>query len=262
MGIKDQGGQALDPENDARSNRGYWDGYSDEYQRLHGSQLLSRPLAWGTWSISEGQLRVLGDVSGKDILEVGCGAAQWSISLVKLGARPVGLDNSGRQLRHARELLSRVRVRFPLVQGSAERVPFRGGCFDIVFSDHGGFSFGDPARTIPEAARLLRPGGLLAFNMATPLHALCWSDGSEKVESRLQRPYFGMRRFQYADGLVEYQLQYGEWIRLFRRNGLRVEDLVELQAPADGTTTYLDYVPKEWARRWPAEHIWKTRKEG
>jgi hypothetical protein len=39
-----------------------------------------------------------------------------------------------------------------------------------------------------------------------------------------------------------------------------VEDLIELQAPADVQTTFSDFVPAAWARRWPAEHIWKLKK--
>jgi hypothetical protein len=60
---------------------------------------------------------------------------------------------------------------------------------------------------------------------------------------------------------VFYQLGYGDWIRLFRSNGFEVEDLIELRAPDTGTTTYSDYVPGDWARKWPAEHIWKVRKK-
>ena len=72
-------------------NQASWDADSDAYQARHGEQLAeSTGLAWGTYQIPEPELRVLGDVAGKDILELGCGAAQWSIGLAKLGARPVG----------------------------------------------------------------------------------------------------------------------------------------------------------------------------
>src|SRR6202011_4439836 len=111
---------------------------------------------------------VLGEVRGKDVLELGCGAAQWSIALALLGARCVGLDNSERQLAHARRLMSEAGVTFPLVHASAEDVPLPAASFDVVFCDHGAMSFADPERTVPEAARLLRPGGLFAFNAESP----------------------------------------------------------------------------------------------
>jgi ubiquinone/menaquinone biosynthesis C-methylase UbiE len=210
------------------------------------------------WSVPERDLQVLGDVRDKDVLELGCGAAQWSILLARRGARPVGLDVSERQLAHAARLMVAAGVRFPLVLADAEDLPLADRSFDVVFCDHGATSFTDPERTIPEAARVLRPGGLLAFNMASPLSFACWDDRGERLRPALVADYFGMRRWENAEH-VEYQLTYGEWIRLFRRCGLVVEDLVELRPPEGATTTY-DLAPLQWARRWPAENIWKARK--
>ena len=75
---------------DAAANRVYWDSWSDEYQQRHAPTL--RGAAWGVWQIPESELRVLGDVAGADVLEYGCGAAQWSIALARQGARITGLD--------------------------------------------------------------------------------------------------------------------------------------------------------------------------
>jgi len=128
----------------SEQNRAFWDSWSDEYQELHASQLNGDEPVWGTWSTPEAELGVLGDVSGKDVLELGCGAAQWSIQLVQRGACVVGLDNSGRQLEHARRLMSEAGVDFPLVHAPAESVPLDDESFDVVFCDHGGFSWADP----------------------------------------------------------------------------------------------------------------------
>jgi SAM-dependent methyltransferase len=212
------------------------------------------------WQIPEAELEVLGDVAGKDVLEFGCGAAQWSISLAKLGARPVGLDLSPRQLEHARQAIAEAGVEFPLIEASAEDVPLDDASFDIVFCDHGAFNFADPMRLVPECARLLRPGGLLAFSMVTPVLDIFWDNERETVGDKPLNNYFEHRRIE-DDESVDFQLPYGEWIRLFRANGLAVEDLIELRPPPDATTSY-DLVSVEWARRLPAEHIWKVRKAG
>jgi SAM-dependent methyltransferase len=203
-------------------------------------------------------LNVLGDVAGLDVLELGCGAAQWSISLAGLGARPVGLDLSTRQLEHARRAMADAGVEFPLIEASAEDVPLEDASFDVVFCDHGAFNFADPRRLVPEAARVLRPGGLLAFSMATPILDIFWNTEREGVDERPRNDYFELRRFEDEEG-VNFQLPYGEWIRLFRANDLAIEDLIELQPAPDATTSY-DLVTLEWARRLPAEHIWKVRK--
>ena len=156
-------GPTIDPAtltDHAVRNRAMWDNYSEEYQAAHGDDLAaSGGYAWGTTQIPESELRVLGDVAGCDILEFGCGAAQWSIALARLGARPVGLDLSERQLQHARRLMAEAGVEFPLVHASAEAVPLLDASFDVVFCDHGAMTFADPYRTVPEVARLLRPGG-------------------------------------------------------------------------------------------------------
>ena len=244
-----------------RRNRANWNREADDYQREHGSQLnrFDRP-TWGVWGIAESELDILGDVAGRDVLEFGCGGGQWSIALVRRGARAVGLDLSIRQLAHARRLAGEASERVPFVNANAERAPFPDASFDVVFCDHGAMTFADPYLTVPEVARLLRPGGVFAFNIASPLIWLCWGDGDEPPGAELVRSYFGLRRETWET--VEFQLPFGEWIRLFRSNGFEVLDLVELRPPARPRTTSPDFAPLGWARRWPGENIWKLRKRG
>lgn len=245
---------------DAARNRASWDAFSDEYQAKHGGQLAeSGGRAWGTSQIQEAELQVLGDVAGKDILELGCGAAQWSIALARAGARPVGLDLSARQLEHARRLMAEAGVDFALLNASAEAVPLGDHSFDIVFCDHGAMTFADPYRTVPEVSRLLRPGGLFAFSHHSPIETICWPLEAARVGDRLVLDYFGMHRIDDGED-VSYQLPYGEWIRLFRANGFVVEDLIEPRPRPGATSTYRDADELAWARRWPAESIWRLRR--
>lgn len=248
------------PPSHVRRNRAFWDADADAYQERHGGALAGGATAWGVWRIPEAELGVLGDVRGRDVLELGCGAAQWTAALAQAGARAVGLDVSGAQLAHARAAAGGPPL--ALVQADAERVPFADASFDVVFGDHGAMSFCDPRRTVPEVARVLRPGGTLAFCSATALHALTW-DRARQVQSEcLHADWFGMGRFDWGGGTVDFHLGYGEWIRLFRRHGLEVEDLVELRAPPRrrARTTFDEFVPHAWARRWPAEEIWRLRR--
>ena len=244
-----------------RINRAGWDAYSAEYERQHGGQLAAAPLAWGVWSIPEARLNVLGEVGGLRILELGCGAARWSAALAAKGAFSVGLDLSESQLRAARRVTAREKVGVPLVQASAENLPLADGCMDLIFCDHGAMTFADPYRTIPEATRVLRPGGRLAFNLSSVLHDLCFDPATETVTSSLRRGLAEIREQRWDDE-VTFQLSVGEWTRLFRANGLEIEDLIELAPDEGATTTYASFVPLEWARRWPAENIWKVRKPG
>lgn len=243
----------------AAGNRAYWDGESDAYQARHGTQ-ISSGMAWGVWQIPESELNVLGEVRDRDVLELGCGAAQWSIALARLGARPVGLDLSSRQLEHARRAVDEAGVEVTLIEANAEDVPLGDESVDLIFCDHGAFNFADPRLLMPQAARLLRPGGLLAFSMPSPLLDLFWDEQADQLGERLRNDYFELSGFTSADdGTTDFQLPYGEWIRLFRQSGLIVEDLIEIRAPEGAESSY-DLVPLEWARRWPAENIWKASK--
>jgi SAM-dependent methyltransferase len=149
-------------------------------------------------------------------------------------------------------------VDLPLLCASGESLPFRDASFDLVFCDHGAMSFCDPDRSVPEAARVLRPAGRLVFSKASILQYLCWNERKDRLSRKLHAPYFGSRRYE-SEGTIDFQIPYGDWIRLFSAHGLVVEDLVELRAPADATTTYEGWDPG-WARRWPAEEIWRVRK--
>lgn len=233
-------------------NRRYWDSTSDAYQAQHGSVLTGQALAWGIWRIPESELNVLGDVAGRTVLELGCGAAQWTVGLNRAGARAIGIDLSSRQLRHASLLV-------PLVQGDAENLPFADECFDIVFCDHGATTFAGPERTVAETSRVLKPDGLLAFCMSTPIRDICWDADKDAISAELVTDYFGLSELDDGESIC-YQLPYGAWIRLFRQHSLIVEDLIEIQRPEGASTTYADYAPEAWARRWPAEHIWKLKK--
>ena len=239
-----------------RHNREFWDADADEYQQAHGDALADAPLAWGAYRVPESELQVLGEVAGRDMLELGCGGAQWSIALRELGARVVGLDVSSGQLDHAR----RAAPALALVQASGEQIPFADESFDIVFCDHGALSFCEPEVVVAECARLLRPGGLLAFCCTHALLYLTWDDAKEQQTRKLQLAYAQLGKMELAEGTIDWVLPPGGWIRVLRANGFEVEDLIELCARDGATTTYDDYAPPKWARRWPAEWIWRARR--
>ena len=241
-------------------NRSAWDGYAAEYVRPGRSAWSGEP-RWGIWGIPEAALGVLPDVAGRDTLELGCGTAYVSSWLARRGARMVvGVDLSPRQLETARTLQQEFGLRFPLIRAAAEHVPLRDSSFDLVISEYGAAIWCDPYLWIPEAARLLRPDGELVFLGNSALSLLCTPATEGAVATlALCRDYFGMHRFEWPDDpSVEFHLGYGDWIRLLRANGFEIEDLIELRPPPDAETRY-DHVAFEWARRWPAEEMWKAR---
>lgn len=248
------------------ATRQFWDGLTGaegEFARQaeYGAAMWAGEPNWGDWSVPEAELRLLPDVAGLDTIELGCGTAYFSGWLARAGARPVALDASARQLDLARDLQARHGVEFPLVLADAEQVPYPDASFDLALSEYGASSWCDPERWVPEAARLLRPGGLLVFLAVSPILTLCSSpDGSAPAGDRLLRPYFGLHEVETpAFGTTEFQLPYGQWVRVLRAAGLAVERLEEIRAPA-GATTPWPFVDAAWAHRWPSECVWVSRK--
>jgi SAM-dependent methyltransferase len=241
-------------------NRAVWDAQSAEWVEPGRRAWASEELTWGVWQIPEHKVGVLPEVDGRDVVELGCGTGYWSAWLARRGARVVGLDNSSRQLATARMLQRDHALTFPLVQADAERAPFRDASFDVAISEYGAAIWCDPYRWIPEAARLLRPGGELVFLRFSVLFSLCAPDSDEPAGDRLLRGYFDLHRLEWSDSdAVEFSLGTGRLIRLFRATGFEIVDCVELQAPSDGKTRF-PHLTTAWAHRWPSEEIWRVRK--
>ena len=243
-------------------NRTYWDDQASEFAKWADRAWQGDP-SWGIWHIPEADVGLLTDVSGKAVLEDGCGTAYVSAWIAGLGGTPVGLDNSIVQLDTARRMQERHNRRFPLIHGIAELLPFRDGAFDMVISEYGAAIWSDPYRWIPEAARVLRPGGELTFLGNSALLMLCVPESEDRAQPALLRDHFGMYRFDWPDfddDAIEFHIGHGDRIRLLRDSGFEVVDLIELQAPLDATTNY-DFVDAAWAHRWPSEEIWRARKK-
>ena len=191
---------------------------------------------------------MLPDVDGKDVVELGCGTAYVSAWLARRGARPVGVDITPAQLETARAMQREFGLEFPLIEADAAETGLPDGSADLVVSEYGASIWVDPYRWIPEAARLLRPGGELVFLRNSTLVILCSPDGDVPAGEQLVRPQFGLHRVDWWDG-VEFHLAHGDWIRLLRDNGFEILDLVELQAPESAAShEYYDFVSADWAQ--------------
>ena len=243
-------------------NRAAWDVLAAEYEAPGRRAWVRTEPDWGIWGVPEAQLHVLPEVAGLDTIELGCGTAYVSAWLARMGARPVGIDNSAAQLENARRFQAEFGIDFPLLHGNAESVPYPDASFDLAISEYGACLWADPERWVAEAARLLRPGGRLIFLTNAATLMLCSPDDEDEPASELLlRPYFGWYRFEWpGDESVEFHLNHGDWIRLLRAHDFEIEDLIEIQAPEGAAVQHSPFVTAEWARRWPSEEIWKARK--
>jgi ubiquinone/menaquinone biosynthesis C-methylase UbiE len=220
-------------------------------------------ILWGVFAIPEEQVGALPDVNGLDVVELGCGTAYFGSWLARRGARVTGVDPTPAQLATARRMMKHNELEFPLVEAPGESVPLSDAAFDLAVSEYGASLWADPYKWIPEAARLLRPGGLLVFLTNSTLVYLCApTDADAMVGEELMRDQFGMYRIQW-DGAtgIEYHLSHGNWVSLLRKHGFEIEALHELRPHETAVDpNYYDYVTVEWAKKWPAEEIWVARK--
>jgi SAM-dependent methyltransferase len=246
-----------------QQNVANWTRANTEYTDAAAARAWAQDeIRWGVFETPESQLNILGDVNGLDAVELGCGTAYFSAWLARRGARVVGVDPTPAQLATARRLQHETGIEFPLIEAIGEDVPLPDSSFDLALSEYGASLWADPYRWIPEAARLLRPGGRLIFLTNSTISVLCMT--LEGVGEQLVRPQAGLYKVEWPDTHeVEFQLSHGEWIDLLRANDFELDRLVELFAPPHAEThTYYKYVTAEWGRRWPPEEIWSASKRG
>ena len=247
------------------ANVAEWTQTNEEHTDASAERAWAHPgILWGVFAIPEADVGALPEsFDGLDVVELGCGTAYFGSWLAKRGARVTGVDPTPAQLATARRMIEKTGIRIDLVEATAESVPLPDASYDFAISEYGASLWADPHRWVPEAARLLRRGGLLVFlTNSTLVYLTAPASAEEMVGTELLREQFGMYRIQW-DGAtgIEYHLSHGDWIALLREHGFEVEALHELQ-PGDSAEnpSYYDFVDVEWAKKWPTEEIWVARK--
>ena len=235
----------------SRANRRWWDRNADDYQREHGDFLGDARFVWGPEGLDEAEAGLLGPadaLKGRDVLEIGAGAAQCSRWLAGHGARPVALDLSHRQLQHARRIgedagAGGTAADPSLVQADAGALPFADASFDLACSAYGALPFvADTAKVHREVARVLRPGGRWVFSVTHPVR---WAfpdepgpEGLTAVSSYFDRTPYVEQDDRGLAVYVEHHRTLGDRVREIAAAGLRLVDLVEPQWP--------DWNTQEW----------------
>ena len=229
----------VDEQESRAANGPDWDRYADEYQTTHGAFLGDVGFVWGPEGLTEERARILGDVAGRDVLEVGSGAGQCSRWVRAQGGWAVGLDLSHRQLQHSRRIDDQTGIGVPSVLGTATHLPFADASFDVVFSSFGALQFvAEIERAVAETARVLRPGGRFAFSITHPTR---WMFPDDPGEPGLiagtsywdRTPYVEIDDATGVVVYVEHHRTLGDWVALLAGQGFRLTRLEEPEWPPE-----------------------------
>jgi SAM-dependent methyltransferase len=246
------------------ANRAHWTKNNAAYTDGRAEHAWNeQEISWGVWNTPEKEVNVLPEVRGKDVVELGCGTAYVAAWLKRRGARRVvGVDITPAQLDTARRMNAKYGLGLELLEANAEATGLPAAAFDLAISEYGASIWCDPYKWIPEAARLVRPDGELVFLRNSTLSMLCMPD-TGKVQEQLQRPQLGLHRMDWAaEPETEFHLGHGDLIRLLRKSGFDILDMVEIFAPPDAANHpfYDEYMSVEWAQKWPSEEMWRARR--
>jgi len=245
------GRRGSDPVDTARANRSWWDAEADDYYAEHGGFLGDDDFVWGPEGLREAEVGLLAEVRGKQLLEIGAGAAQCSRYAARLGARVVATDISRGMLRRGLDLnmpfTFESGLTLPLVQCDAVSLPFGDGSFDTVFTSYGAVPFvADSAAVMAEAARVLRPGGRFVFSTTHPFR---WTlpDDPGFPGLTVSSSYFDRTPYVEEESgvttYVEHHRTLGDRVRELTTAGLRLVDLVEPEWPVENQQVWGGWSP-------------------
>jgi len=243
----------------AADNSSAWDRYAAAYQTR--AQLSTSTAHYGPEIATEAGLRLLGDLKGKRVLELGCGGGQCSIAFAKQGATAIGVDFSAQQLAFARRLCEREDVKVELRLGDLADLAFlRADSIDLVFSSYAFGFVEDLNRVFRQVHRVLKPSAPLVFSLPHPASEMFDGDGDDPLSVR--RSYFDKTPVPHDVGGVvftDYHHTFADIYMGLARSSYRVDLVMEPEPVSGGRRS------AEWRDAFlyvPRTLIVRARKEG
>ncbi|MFE0021045.1 class I SAM-dependent methyltransferase [Amycolatopsis sp. NPDC059021] len=249
----------------AAANLAWWDADADDYQATHGEFLGDADFVWCPEGLREADARLLGDVRGRRVLEVGCGQAACSRWLAAEGAHAVATDLSAGMLRHARAGNARTGLDVPLVQANAEQLPLADASFDMACSAFGALPFVPSLETVfAEVRRVLRPGAPWVFSVTHPMRWI-FPDDPGPQGLTVTQPYFDRTPYVEVDDdgtatYVEYHRTLGDYVRALAATGFALDDLLEPEWPPGHERVWGQWSPLR-GKLFPGTAIFRTRRD-
>jgi SAM-dependent methyltransferase len=202
-------------------------------------------LLYGPDGPSEHDLKLVGDVAGKRVLDLGCGDGNAAVALARDGAVVIAIDASPNRLARARRLAEDQEVRVEFREADLADLAFmRADSVDVVFSALAVDMAEDWARVFRQAQRVLKPNAPFVFSHAHPFAACV--DGDHVV-----RPYSDpgpVTTSRWGETVTIHPRALADIFTDLTRAGFRVDTLHEPRTASAGNL--------------PSLVVWRARKEG
>jgi SAM-dependent methyltransferase len=207
----------------------------------------------------ERELRLLGDVRGKRLLDLGCGTGQAAIAVARQGAHAIAIDLSTDRMAEGRKHAQAEEVRVEWHPGDLADLAFlRADSIDLAMSFGALDEVDDLDRVLRQVHRVLRPGGAFVFSYAHPV-ALCTAR-DDGPDGALPLGRLEWRRSYFDRGAVTIERD-GDKVTLYPRT------IAEVFAAAGRAGFRVDVIIEPEARTadpgpaFPTAIVWRARKE-
>lgn len=240
-------------------NAAAWDRFAAEYQAE--AQLPTDAAHYGPDIPTEADLRLLGNLKSRRVLELGCGGGQCSIAFAKQGASVTGVDFSAEQLAHARKLAESEAVKVEFRLGDLADLAFlRTDSVDAVFSSYALGFVEDIGRVFRQVHRVLKVGAPLVFSLGHPAYNLI--DDAAEQPLLIRRSYFDSSPITEIRSGAVFSLYHHTFADLtmgLLKSSYHIETILE---PEPASTGPRSYQWRDTFRYVPRTIIFKARKEG
>jgi 2-polyprenyl-3-methyl-5-hydroxy-6-metoxy-1,4-benzoquinol methylase len=188
-------------------------------------------VAYGPDIPGETELRLLGDLKGKRVLDLGCGSGAGAIAVAKQGAIAIAVDGSADNLAAAKRAGDENEVRIEFHQADLADLAFvRADTIDVVLSAWSLAHVEDLNRVFRQVHRVMKTNAPFVFSLPHPAYDMIDDDAEPPV---VRRSYFDTAPVTNEDGSVDYPRTTSEVITGLVRANFRVDWLLEPE-PASG----------------------------
>jgi 2-polyprenyl-3-methyl-5-hydroxy-6-metoxy-1,4-benzoquinol methylase len=209
----------------SKETKKWWEYSSQSYQK---ESKIPVDIHYGPGAPNEKELKLLGNLKGKRVLEIGCGGAQCGIAMAKKGAKVTGIDISNEQLKFAKALAEKNKVKINLYQGDIVSLKqIKSNSQDIVFTAWALHYVGNLEKCFGEVYRVLKKGGIFVLSTPHPFY-----DTINSKTLKIIRSYFnnGKHTEVYSDKtkkFVFYDHTFSDITNAIVNSGLIIEKVIE-----------------------------------